>query len=84
MATLREIICASGVNTLREYMCVETGGFEGDVYITHGVISLSEKKSILLKEVSIESLTQVDITNVSEVEIESIDEVEIDTIDRSC
>ncbi len=43
--TLREKICDAGVNTLREYICMEHG--HGDVFY-NGVIVIQEKKGLSL------------------------------------
>lgn len=68
MASLRQLICDADVNTLRQYMCVETGGggiasIVGDVIVPDGIF-IDPEPSIMLYTIS----DNVKITEESEMD----------------
>ncbi len=73
--TLREMICASGVSTLREYLCLETGNCPGNGETTYITLygtgeKIKEEPAVVLKD-KVES----DIISEEYIEIkEYIDE----------
>ena len=67
MATLRDIVCASGVNTLREYMCLPIG--EGGGVVINSELVRVEVLPVIQVDVK-DDITYVSLIPIQEVEVE--------------
>lgn len=85
MATVRERICAAGVNTLREFMCLDVGVGGGITY-TGEIIQVDEVSPIILQQTDTLALIG-ETPNVSIEQVNllvEITELKEDNIDGLC
>lgn len=85
MATIREIVCGAGANTLREYMCLPVGG--GGGLVINSELVFVEAQSPVEVEV-VDDLIRVENIEPVLIEVEDdiilITEIEIGELDVLC